>query len=69
MYCNVTFIYFQLLTVSYAFLGAEEGLYSLELSKNTDPIMEQVTMTTTLYYVESIWLGLPESLSLDIHLQ
>ena len=33
-------------TVSYAFLGAEEGLYSLELSKNSDPIMEQVTMTT-----------------------
>ena len=29
-------------TVSYAFLGAEEGLYSLELSKNSDPIMEQV---------------------------
>ena len=52
----------------YAFLGAEEGLYSLELSKNIDPIMKQVTVTTTLYYVESNWLGLPESMLLDIHL-
>ena len=60
--------YFHSHTVSYAFLGAEEGLYSLELSKNTDPVMEKVTMTTKLYYVESNWLGLSDGMSLDTHL-
>ena len=60
--------YFHLRTVSYAFLGAKEGLYSLELSKSTDPVMEKVIMTTTLYYVESNWLGLSDGMSLDMDL-
>ena len=46
------------LLVSYAFLGAEEGLYSLELSKNTDPVMEQVDV--------SLFINKPQMLRLRV---
>ena len=42
--------------MSYAFLGAEEGLYSLELSKNTDPVMEQVDISLFVSKLQALRL-------------